>query len=101
MNGYRYIENQKEAEIYYSLRKMPLSDVVKWLQTRNPKSALARAQFAALAHLFEDLAQVDYLSRKPRPDHPVFVELERRANAAHDLAMSYRRQLVQLKRQRT
>ena len=49
----------------------------------------------------EDLAQVDYLSRKPRPDHPVFVELERRANAAHDLAMSYRRQLVQLKRQRT
>jgi hypothetical protein len=100
MNGYRYIENKKEAELYYSLRKMPLSDVVKWLQTRNPKSALARVQFAALAHLFDDLARIDYLSRKPQPDHPIFEELKRRADAAHDLAMSYRRQIEQMKGKR-
>ena len=100
MNGYRYIENKKEAEIYYFLRKMPLKDVVKWLQTRSPKSALARAQFAALAHLFDDMARIDYLSRKPQPDHPIFEELKRRADAAHDLAMSYRRQIEQMKKGR-
>jgi hypothetical protein len=82
------------------LREMPLNDVHNWILSRRPRGQATRDQFAALAFLIHDLAHVDYVSRRPSPNHPYFQELKRRADAAHDLAMSYRRQIEQMKGKR-
>ncbi len=87
-------------KLHKKLREMPLKEVRDWIWARRPSNNAAKIQLEALAWLINDLSQIDYMSRKPQADHPVFQELKRRADAAHDLAMSYRRQIEQMKGKR-
>ena len=78
---------------YEKLKAMPLRDVARWIETRQPRNKTSRDQFRALARLMRDIAHIDFLSRKPKPDNPEYKELKRRAEAAMDLAQQYRAEL--------
>lgn len=78
---------------YEKLKAMPLRDVARWIETRHPRGRTARDQFRALARLMRDIAQIDFLSRKPDPENPEYKELKRRADMAMELAQNYRAQL--------
>jgi len=80
-------------KIYQKIKAMPLRDVARWIETRQPRGKTARDQFRALSYLMGDIAQIDYTSRKPDPNNPEYVELKRRAEAAMDLAQQYRARL--------
>jgi hypothetical protein len=91
---------ENAVKLAKELRAMSLIDVANWIRKRRPRGKATQDQFAALAFLIVDLAHIDFVSRRPSPDHPYFQELKRRADAAHDLAMSYRRQIEQMKGKR-
>lgn len=78
---------------YEKLKSMPFRDVAQWIETRKPRAKTTREQFRAVARLMRDIAQIDFLSRKPHPDNPEYKELQRRAEAAMDLAQQYRARL--------
>jgi hypothetical protein len=92
--------NKGALKLYEQFKAKNYRELAEWLRTRKPRNKNTRDLLRAIAEIFDDTARIDFVSRRPSPDHPYFQELKRRADAAHDLAMSYRRQIEQLKGKR-
>ena len=85
--------NKGARKLYEQLKAKSYRDLAKWLRTRKPRNKNTRDLLRAVAEIFDDTAQIDFLSRKPAPDHPDLVSLRRRAQENLDLALKYKLEL--------
>lgn len=80
-------------KLYQQLKSKDYRDIAHWLRTRKPRNKNTRDLLRAVAEIFDDTAQIDFLSRKPASDHPEFMVLRRRAQENLDLALRYKIEL--------
>ena len=80
-------------KLYQQLKTKNYRELAVWLRTRKPRNKSTRDLLRALAEIFDDTSVIDFLSRKPSPDHPDFVKLRRRAQENLDLALKYKLEL--------
>ena len=85
--------NKSAIKLYEQLKAKSYRDLADWLRTRKPRNKGTRDLLRAVAEIFDDTAQIDFLSRKPAPDHPDLVSLRRRAQENLDLALKYKIEL--------
>lgn len=85
--------NKAAIKLYQQLKSKDYRDIANWLRTRKPRNKNTRDLLRAVAEIFDDTAQIDFLSRKPSSDHPDFVTLRRRAQENLDLALKYKLEL--------
>lgn len=85
--------NKSALKLYEQLKQKDYRSLARWLRARNPRTKSTRDLLKALAAIFDDTAQIDFLSRKPAPDCPEFLTLRRRAQENLDLALRYKLEL--------
>jgi len=85
--------NKAAIKLYQQLKTKNYRELAVWLRTRKPRNKSTRDLLRALAEIFDDTSAIDFLSRKPSPDHPDFVTLRRRAQENLDLALKYKLEL--------
>lgn len=88
------IHGSKAAlKLYQQLKSKDYRDIAHWLRARKPRNKNMRDLLRAVAEIFDDTAQIDFLSRKPASDHPDLMALRRRAQENMDLALRYKIEL--------